>query len=150
MDYSDSHIVFTAGVGATSVIKSWQLLEIHGEMVGGSYPNHFTDITDKSDEDTVELVKDCINGKHGENSAEAKAAIVNLKEVTKGFSYHFMLVEHAVTQTINDSNDFGDFVVKACASEAEKVGNILFLNHSTDGVLCETVWNIHTTMKYLG
>ena len=66
MDYSDSHIVFTAGVGATVVVKSWQLLEIHGEMVGASYPNHFMDITDKSDEDTVELVKYCINGKHGE------------------------------------------------------------------------------------
>ena len=87
-------------------------------MVGGSYLNNFTDITEKSDEDTVELVKDCINGKHGENSTEAKVAIVNLKEVTKGFSYYFMLVENEFAQTTNDSNDFGDFVVKARALKA--------------------------------
>ena len=49
-----------------------------------------------------------------------------LKEVPKGFSPYFTLVGRA--QTINESNEFDDFVVKACALAADQVGNAVLLN----------------------
>ena len=37
-----------------------------------------------------------------------------------------------------------------CELESYKVVNSVFLNHSTDDVLCETGWDVHTIMNYLG
>ena len=77
-----------------------------------------------------------------------KAAVVTLQVVPKVFSPYFNLIVHA--QTIHESNSFEGYVVKAHTLAAEKVGNSVLLNHSTDGLSCETSWNIHTIMKYLG
>ena len=50
-------IAFTVGVDAMVVVKSRQLLQSHGDIVGGAYPNHFLDIKNKSDEETIVLMK---------------------------------------------------------------------------------------------
>ena len=44
------------------VVKSWKLLYIHGAIVGEAYPNHFFSIKNKSDEETVALIKECVDG----------------------------------------------------------------------------------------
>ena len=67
--------------------------------------------------------------------------------VQKVLSPYFKLIGRA--QTINKSNYFGEYVVKACTIAAEKVRYSVLLNHSTDGVSCETGLNIHTIIKYL-
>ena len=38
---------------------------------------------------------------------------------------------------------------KSCTMEAIKVVNLVLLNHSTDGVSCDTTWYFTTTMKCL-
>ena len=50
-------IAFTVGVDAMVVVKSRQLLQSHGDIVGGAYPNHLLDIKNKSDEETIVLMK---------------------------------------------------------------------------------------------
>eukprot|EP00957_Ditylum_brightwellii_P192614 14665024-Ditylum_brightwellii.AAC.1 len=70
MGSSSTPIAFTAGIDATIVVKSWQLLQSHGAIVGGVYPNHFLDVSGKSDKEAVELMKECIAGKYGVQAAE--------------------------------------------------------------------------------
>eukprot|EP00957_Ditylum_brightwellii_P067024 5087750-Ditylum_brightwellii.AAC.1 len=59
-------------VKSTIVVKSWQLLQSNEAIVGDMYPNHFLDIKRKSDEETAELTKECIAGKHDVQSAVVK------------------------------------------------------------------------------
>ena len=54
--YSDSYIVFTVGVDATVVVKSWKLLESYGKMIVVSYLNHFLGVTKISDDESVNLI----------------------------------------------------------------------------------------------
>ena len=81
-------------------------------MVGGAYPSHFLDIKNKSDEKTVALMKDCVDGKHGLQAYEVKVDVITVQVAPQGFSPHFTLV--GSPHTINERNTFGDFVVKAC------------------------------------
>ena len=54
-----------------------------------------------------------------------KVAVITLQVVPKIFSPYFILVGRA--QTINESNGFGGYVVKAFTLAAEKVGNKVLL-----------------------
>ena len=69
-----------------------------------------------------------------------------MQVVPKRFIPYFTLIGRE--QTINESSYFGEYFVKSYTIAAEKVGNTVLLNHSTDGVSCENIWNIHTIMKY--
>ena len=57
------------GVDSVVVVKSWQPLESYGEFVGGSYPSHFFYVTKISDDESLNLIREFIEGKHGENAA---------------------------------------------------------------------------------
>ena len=70
-----------------------------------------------------------------------------MQVVPKGCIPYFMLIVRS--QTINQSNDLGGYVVKACIIASDKVGNSVLLNHSTVGVSCENSQNIHTIMEYI-
>ena len=98
------------------MVKSWQLLESYGAIIGGLYNNHFLDVTKISDDESLNLIKECIEGKHGEKESEVKVSEINLKVVPKVFSPYFTMIGRA--QTINDSNHFGEYVVKACTLAA--------------------------------
>ena len=75
---SDSYIPFTVGVDATVVVKSWQILESYKEIFDGSYPINFLDVTRISHDEIVNLIKECIKGKHIEKSAEVKVYVITL------------------------------------------------------------------------
>ena len=92
-------ISFTFGVDTMVVVKSLQILQIHGGIVGRSYPNNFLDIKNKSDEETVALMKECIDGKHGLQAYEVKVAVITIQVVPQGFSPYSTLVGRP--QTIN-------------------------------------------------
>ena len=97
--YSDSCIAFTVGVDDTVVVKSWQLLENYGSIVCGSYRNNVLDINKISDDESVNLIKECIEGNDGEKSEEVKVTVITLKVAPKGFIPYFTLIRRA--QTIN-------------------------------------------------
>eukprot|EP00957_Ditylum_brightwellii_P135599 10339854-Ditylum_brightwellii.AAC.1 len=98
-------IAFTAGINATIVVKLWQLLQSHGVIVGGVYPNPFLYAKGKSDKETVELLKECIAEKHGTQAAEVKVAAITMQVVPHRFSPYFVLAGNV--QTINGSISFG-------------------------------------------
>ena len=77
-----------------------------------------------------------------------KVDVVTLQEVHKVFSTYFTIVEHA--HKISESNKFGGFVFNVCTLASDKVGNTVLLNHSNNCLLCQTGWNVHTMIKYLG
>ena len=97
-------IDFTVVVDATVVVKSWQILQSHGAFVDGEYPNHFWDIKNKSDEETVALMKEFVDGKHCLQTDEVKVAVITMHVVPQGFGPYFTLFGR--THTINEINTF--------------------------------------------
>ena len=49
-------------------VESWQIIERHGTLVGGIHPNNILYVKVKSDEETIALLKECIDEKYGEKS----------------------------------------------------------------------------------
>ena len=92
-------IDFTVGVDDTVVVKSRKLLHSHGDIVGGAYPNKILDIKNKSDEETISLMKECIDGKNGLHTHEVKVDVITMQVLPQGFSPYFTLV--GLPQTIN-------------------------------------------------
>ena len=76
-----------------------------------------------------------------------KLSVITMKVLPQGFSPYFTLVGRP--HTINDRNTFGEFFVKSCTESENIVGKSLRLNHATDGVSCETEWNLTTIINYL-
>ena len=105
------------------------------------------DIKNKSDEETIVLMKECVDVKHGLQADEVKVAVITIQVLPQGFSPYFTLVGRP--QTINEINDLEEFVGKACMKAANSVGKSVLLNHSTNGVSCETEWNLTTIINYL-
>ena len=60
------------------VMKSWQLFQSHGDIVGGAYPNYFLDIKNKSDEETVALMKEFFDGKHVLQADKLKVTVITM------------------------------------------------------------------------
>ena len=54
---SDFSTIFSVVVDATVVVKSWQILEIHGTIVGDIYPNNFLDVKGDSYGESIALLK---------------------------------------------------------------------------------------------
>ena len=50
------------------VCESWQIIERRGALVGGIHPNNILYVKGKSDEETIALLKECIDEKYGEKS----------------------------------------------------------------------------------
>ena len=144
--YSYSYIAFIVGVDATVVVKSLILLKSYGAIIGVSYLNHFLDVTKISDDESVNLIKQFIEGKHGEKASEVKVSVITLQVLPKLFSPYFKLIRRA--HTINESNAFEGCVVKAYTLAAQEVVNTVLLNHSNDVLQCETSCNINTIKKY--
>ena len=120
-------IDFTVGFYATVMVKSWQLFQSHGAIVGKAHPNPFLDIKNKSDEENVALLKEFIDRKHGLQANVVKLDVITMQVVPQGFSPYFTLVGRP--QTTNERNTFGDFFIKACMEAANSVGNSVLLDH---------------------
>ena len=83
-----------------------------------SIPNHFWDIKNKSDEETVAFIKECVDIKHGLQEDYVKVYVINMQVVSQGFSPYFTLVGRP--HTINERNAFEENNLKSCM-EAEIV-----------------------------
>lgn len=140
-------VVFSVGIDATVVVKGWQILYSHGKVVGGAAPHHVYDISGLNKDELKIFLKDCKDGKKGEQAAECKMAVVSFQKVPPGMSPYLMLA--GLPQTVNDSNDWGKGVMATAAESAKNAGNAVVLNHSTDGVSCEVQWNFDTLKLFL-
>ena len=71
----------------------------------------------------------------GVMAVEVKVAVVSFQNTPPGISPYFVLC--GLPQTINDSNDYAERVIKYCNQAPKSDGNIAVLNASTDDVSCE-------------
>ena len=67
--------------------------------------------------ETIYLMRECVEGKHGKNWEELKVYIVTVQNIPNSLIPYFILVVHS--KTINDSNYLGEFNINECI-EAEK------------------------------
>ena len=74
-------------------------------------------------------------------------AVVCFQETPPGMCPYFIISGRP--QTVNENSDWAKNVVKACEDAAKEIGNTVCLNHSTDGVSCETKWNLEQILGYL-
>ncbi len=78
---------------------------------------------------------------------EIKIAVVLFQDTPTGMCSYFTLV--GLPQTVNKNNDFGKQVLEAYLDAADRVGNVAFMNQTTNGVSCEVQWNLEATLAYL-
>ena len=100
-----------------------------------------------SKDDLVKFLAQCVGGKKGKLSEEVKMAVVCFQETPPGMCSYFTISGRP--QTVNENSDWAKNVVKACEDAAKEIGNTVCLNHSTDGVSCETKWNLEQILGCL-
>ena len=138
---------FNVGVDATVLVKSWQVYA-GTHVVGGAHPKHFLKIDDTwSSEETKNFLQQCLEGKHGELATKVNVSVVLFREVAKDQCTYVNLL--ARSQTTNESNNFMTMVMNVCTIKAEKDGNAVVLNSSTDGVSCEVQGILALILQYL-
>jgi hypothetical protein len=140
-------ISFSVGIDATVLVRSFGIHQASHAIVGGVTPNIMLDIGGLSSDQVNAMLKDCIDGRMGVMAAEVKVAVVSFQNTPPGISPYFVLC--GLPQTINDSNDYTERVIKYCNQAAKSDANIAVLNASTDGVSCEVEFNKICTLKYL-
>ena len=60
-------IVLKVGIDDTLVFKSWETLQIHGDIIEGMNPNNILDIKSMFDDKNVLLMKEFFKSKHEES-----------------------------------------------------------------------------------
>lgn len=140
-------IAFTVGIDATIVVPAYQHLVEVDAIVGGAHRNHVIDVSDKSTDDVKALVKDCLDKKHGDKAAEVKIVVLCFQRTPPGMCPY--LCVQGRPQTVNDTSDYGSSITAACKEAAQRDGNTVVLNTSTDGVYCETVANKSINIEFL-
>ena len=69
------HVAMYIGVDATIIVRGWQILISHNNIIGGASPNHFLDISDKLKEEMVEFLI-CLNVNKGGVASEVKVPVL--------------------------------------------------------------------------
>ena len=143
-----SRLSFSWSNDGTKVAKGTQISTKYGAILGGSYPYHFINITEKSDEEIIEVLKHFNNPKDLQFSVadEVKIAVICL-QITPKMSPYIVLAGRE--QTLNETNNFIDVVVKGCTSACSNLENTVLLSTAMDGVSCESVWCIEQICNYL-
>ena len=95
----------------------------------------------------MELLKECLAGKHGSVATEVKVIVLSLQGTPAGMFPYLPLA--GLPQTKNENNTFGTDVMEACEIVAKISGNAVILDTSTDGVSCEVQFNKALTLAYL-
>ena len=130
-----SRLAFKAGIGATAIVKAYQVSTSDHAIVDGTSPNDFISVKYLTKEHIFERLKECNEGYHGPMATEVKFVVVLFQNRPTGMPQFFTLAGHP--QTTNKQNQFSSMVVEACEIHATNDGNAILLNESTDGVSCE-------------
>ena len=70
------NVAMYLGVDTTIIFRGWKIIRTHNNILGGSSPNHYLDIGDKSKEEVLEFLKLCLDGKKSDVASEVKVAVV--------------------------------------------------------------------------
>lgn len=143
----NKRVVFTVGVDATVLVKTFQYSPQLEAIIGGVYPNHRIDVSGKSNDEISKVIKDCIDGKYGAMADEVKACVVSFQNTPVGMCPYLVVAGNA--QTVNESNLFGKRMVTLSQEVTKSIRNSAVLNQTTDGVSCEVQWNMQTLLDYL-
>lgn len=143
-----TRVVFSIGIDATATVKGFQYLADKACVVGGAAPNHRLEVETRSKSDVLRnFLKDCLDGKKGEEAAECKIAVASFQHTPPGICPYLILSGRP--QTINESNSFAADMMRICNAAAASDGNAVLLNDSTDGVSCEMVGNYNQICLFL-
>jgi hypothetical protein len=135
------------GVDATVLSKAFQYLNSHNAVIGGAYPHDWIAVGSSDTDNAEAVLKRCLEGEFGEAAAEVKIAVLSFQFTPDGIPPYLILVGQ--TQSINHSNSFATHVMSLCVRAAERDGNAVILNDSTDGVSCEVKANVSQQQSYL-
>ncbi|KAL3788099.1 hypothetical protein HJC23_008161 [Cyclotella cryptica] len=101
----NKRVVFTVGVDATVLVKTFQYSPQLEAVIGSVYPNHRIDVSGKSNDEISKVIKDCIDGKYGAMADEVKACVVSFQNTPVGMCPYLVVAGNA--QTVNESNFLG-------------------------------------------
>ena len=59
------NVAMSLGVDANIIVRGWNIIRSHNNIIGGDSPNHYLDIGYKTKEDMVKMLKLCVGGKEG-------------------------------------------------------------------------------------
>ena len=109
-------IAFLVGIDATIVVQAYQYFKEAHAIVGGAYPAHFIDVSDKTKDEVIEMLDNCIHRKHGAMAAEVKVAVLTFQRSPPGMCPYFVLAGRP--QTVNETSGYGAEIIEVCKEAA--------------------------------
>ena len=91
-------------------MQAYQYFKEAHAIVGGAHPSHFIDVSDKTKDEVIEMLENCIHGKHGAMAAEVKVAVLTFQRSPPGMCPYFVLAGHP--QTVNETSGYGAEILK--------------------------------------
>jgi len=91
-------------------VKIFQYSSQLHAIIEGVYSNNCINAAGKSSDKVNTIMKDCLDGKFGTVADEVKVAVVSFQDTPVGMCPYLVLAGNA--QTVNESNDFGKWVMK--------------------------------------
>ena len=98
-------VALSLGVDATVIVQGQQVIRSNNKIVSGSSPNHYLDISDKSKEEMMNVLKECFDRNKDVVAAEVKVAVESLHKTPLKIWPEYVV--DRLPQTINKSNYWG-------------------------------------------
>lgn len=102
--FKSSRVSITLGVDATALIPAYQICHSHGVIVGGAAPNHYISLEGLDKDGVAKLLKECLDGEHGQLASEIKVVVLTFQQTPPGMSPYLVLVGRP--QSKNENTDW--------------------------------------------
>jgi len=138
-------VAISIGFDGTKVPQHLQVDHAHKAIVGGVYPNHFIDISAKTEEEVKKLLdpdSSIVKAK------EVKVAVVSFQYPGRRHSPYYVL--GARPQGLNAASDFNEKVTNVCLDVAKESGyKTRLVAVAADGVSVEEKWIMSNLVLFL-
>ena len=134
-----STLAISLSIDGTKAVKGTQISHRYSAILSDAHPQHFVNITDKSDDDISTYFKRCNSVEDDKYcvAEEVKIAVIRLQVTHPRTSPYIILAGRS--HTLNENNYFIDVIVKGCTNSCSELDNCVLLSVATDGVSCESV-----------
>jgi hypothetical protein len=139
-------MAFSVGIYATIVVQAYQYFKEAHAIVGGAYPTHFIDVTDKTKDDVIEMLDNCIHAKYGALPAVVKVTVLTFQRSPSSMCHYLVLTGHP---QINETSGYCAEIFVVCKEAAHRDWNDVVLNADKCGVLCEIDSNKSINVRFL-